>query len=238
MGSFIFLYNMRDKFTIQDWAVEERPREKFLERGPDSLSDAELLAILIRAGNKDENAIDLARKVLRGAGNSLQNLRKFRFEDLKGFRGIGIGKALSIMAAFELGKRCQMENTPSMKQVYTSDIAASIVVPLLKDLMHEECWVLYLNKSNKLIGKERVSVGGLDTTVVDVRIIIKKAIQKNACHIILVHNHPSGNRLAGEADKIQTSKLQKAAQMCDIKLIDHIIVAGEEYFSFADEGLL
>lgn len=238
MGSFIFLCNMRDKFTIQDWAVEDRPREKFLERGPESLSDAELLAILIRAGNRDENAIELARRVLRGAENSLKNLNGFTFEDLKRFRGIGIGKALSIMAAFELGKRCQMESTPAMPQVYSSVTAAAIVIPLLKDLHHEECWVLYLNKSNKLLGKERISKGGLDTTVVDVRIIIKKALQKNACHLILVHNHPSGNRYAGDADKIQTNKLQKAAQMCDIKLVDHIIVAGENYFSFADEGLL
>lgn len=229
---------MRDKFTIQDWAAEDRPREKFLERGAESLGDAELLAILIRAGNRNENAIDLARKVLRGADNSLQNLRKFKFDDFKKFKGIGIGKALSIMAAFELGRRCQMEKAQPLRQIYTSSVAASIVVPMLKDLLHEECWVLYLNKSNRLIGKERVSVGGMDTTVMDIRIIIRNALQRNACHLILVHNHPSGNRLAGEADKIQTSKLQKAAQMCDITLIDHIIVAGDNYFSFADEGLL
>ncbi len=229
---------MRDKFTIQDWAAEDRPREKFLERGAESLGDAELLAILIRAGSRNENAIDLARKVLKGADNSLQNLRKFKFDDLRKFKGIGIGKALSIMAAFELGRRCQMEKTQPLRQIYTSSVAASIVVPMLKDLLHEECWVLYLNKSNRLIGKERVSVGGMDTTVMDIRIIIRNALQRNACHLILVHNHPSGNRLAGEADKIQTSKLQKAAQMCDITLIDHIIVAGDNYFSFADEGLL
>lgn len=229
---------MRDKFTIQDWAAEDRPREKFLERGAESLTDAELLAILIRAGSKNENAIDLARKVLRGAENSLQNLGKFKYDDLKKFKGIGIGKALSIMAAFEIGRRCRIESTPPMKQIYTSAVAASLVVPLLKDLLHEECWVLYLNKSNRLIGKERISIGGMDTTVVDIRIIVKNALQRNACHLILVHNHPSGNRNAGEADKIQTDKLKRAARMCDIDLIDHIIVAGEGYFSFADEGLL
>ena len=228
----------RDRFTIQDWAAEERPREKFLARGAESLSDAELLAILIRAGNKDENAIDLARKVLRGAENSLQNLSRFSYDNLNKFKGIGVGKALSIMAAFELGKRCRIEEAPSFKQIYTSAVAASIVVPMLKNLPHEECWVLYLNKSNKLLGKERISVGGLDTTVVDIRIILKNAISKNACHIILVHNHPSGNPMAGEADKIQTAKLKKGARMCDIELIDHIIVAGEKYFSFADEGIL
>ncbi|MBE6224717.1 MAG: DNA repair protein RadC [Bacteroidales bacterium] len=229
---------MRDRFTIMDWARDERPREKFLARGAGSLSDAELLAILIRAGNKDENAIDLARKILRGAGNSLKNLGRFSFEDLKKFKGIGIGKALSIMAAFELARRGQVENATPLSQIYSSSAAAENVVPMLKDLQHEECWVLYLNKSNKLLGRERVFIGGFDSTVVDIRIILRNALARNACHIILVHNHPSGNKMAGEADKIQTEKLKKAAKMCDIELIDHLIVAGGNYFSFADEGLL
>ncbi len=229
---------MRDRFTIVDWAKEERPREKFLTRGAESLSDAELLAILIRAGNKDENAIDLARKILVGAGNSLKNLSRFTFDDLNKFRGIGAGKALSIMAAFELAKRSQIERATPMSQIYSSSVAAENVLPLLKDLQHEECWVLYLNKSNKLLGRERVFIGGFDSTVVDIRIILRNALARNACHIILVHNHPSGNRQAGEADKAQTAKLKNAARMCDIELIDHLIVAGENYFSFADEGLL
>jgi DNA repair protein RadC len=229
---------MRDRFTIVDWAVEERPREKFLARGAESLSDAELLAILIRAGNKDENAIDLARKILRGAGNSLKNLARFSFEDFRKFKGIGIGKALTIMASFELARRGQMENAAPMSQIYSSSVAAGNLIPVLKDLQHEECWVLYLNKSNKLLGRERVFVGGFDSTIVDIRIILRNALARNACHIILAHNHPSGNKYAGEADKIQTSKLKKAAQMCDIELLDHLIVAGDNYFSFADEGLL
>lgn len=229
---------MRDRFTIVDWAKEERPREKFLARGAESLSDAELLAILIRAGNRDENAIDLARKILRGAGNSLKNLSRFSFEDLRKFKGIGVGKALSIMASFELARRGQIENAAPLNQIYSSSVAAENVIPVLKDLQHEECWVLYLNKSNRLLGRERVFVGGFDSTVVDIRIILRNALARNACHIILAHNHPSGNRYAGEADKIQTAKLKKAAQMCEIELLDHLIVAGENYFSFADEGLL
>ena len=229
---------MRDRFTIVDWAKEERPREKFLARGAESLSDAELLAILIRAGNRDENAIDLARKILRGAGNSLKSLSRFSFEDLRKFKGIGVGKALSIMASFELARRGQIENAAPLNQIYSSSVAAENVIPVLKDLQHEECWVLYLNKSNRLLGRERVFVGGFDSTVVDIRIILRNALARNACHIILAHNHPSGNRYAGEADKIQTAKLKKAAQMCEIELLDHLIVAGENYFSFADEGLL
>ena len=229
---------MRDRFSIVDWAKEERPREKFLARGAESLSDAELLAILIRAGNRDENAIDLARKILRGAGNSLKNLSRFSFEDFRKFKGIGVGKALSIMASFELARRGQIENATPLNQIYSSSVAAENVIPVLKDLQHEECWVLYLNKSNRLLGRERVFVGGFDSTVVDIRIILRNALARNACHIILAHNHPSGNRYAGEADKIQTAKLKRAAQMCEIELLDHLIVAGENYFSFADEGLL
>ncbi|MBR5498383.1 MAG: DNA repair protein RadC [Clostridia bacterium] len=230
--------HMRERFTIQDWAADERPREKFIERGAGSLSDAELLAILIRAGNKDENAIDLSRKILREAGNSLHNLKKFTYDDLKKFRGVGPGKALSILAAFELARRCEISSAPQFKQIYSSNMAAAIVVPMLRDLPYEECWVLFLNKSNRLIGKQRVSTGGLDTTSVDIRVVIKMALARNSCHIILVHNHPSGNKSAGEADKAMTAKLRKGAQMCDIELIDHLIVAGDDYFSFADEGLL
>lgn len=229
---------MRERFTIQDWATEERPREKFITRGAESLSDAELLAILIRAGNKDENAIELGRKILRAAGNSLNSLKKFNYNDLKKFRGVGQGKALSILAAFELGRRCGIEGAQQQPQIYSSKLAAAVAIPMLCDLRHEECWVLFLNKSNRLIGKERISSGGLDATVVDVRVILRLALEKNSCRIILVHNHPSGNRMPGDTDKLQTIKLKNGAAVCEIKLVDHIIVAGNEYFSFADEGLL
>lgn len=229
---------MREKSTIQDWAQDERPREKFLEKGAASLSNAELLAILIRSGNRETNAVELARKILGSTGNNLNNLRKLEFQDLRKFKGIGSGKALSIMAAFELAKRCSMEEVPFQANIQSSEMAANIVVPILRDLKHEECWILYLNKANKLIGKEQISSGGLDTTVVDVRVIIRNSLARNCSHIIMAHNHPSGSNRPGEADKIVTQKLKKAALLCDIELVDHIIVAGNGYFSFADEGLL
>lgn len=224
--------------TIQDWDTQERPREKFIERGAESLSNAELLAILIRSGNREENAIDLARTILNGAGNNLIALKNFSFEDFKKFKGIGDSKALSIMAAFELARRCDLAIAPAFAHIYSSSTASQMIIPILRDLPHEECWVLYLKKGNKLIGKERLSKGGMDATVVDLRLVIKHAMKKDACSIILAHNHPSGNIQPGAQDKAITKKLQQAAQMCDINLIDHIIVGGNRYFSFADEGLL
>ncbi len=229
---------MREKLTIQDWAASERPREKFLERGARSLSDAELLAILINSGNRQENAVELARKILAGAGNNLLLLRKFTFNDFKKFKGIGIGKAISVMAAFELAARCDMAQTPVMARIHSSEAAATTLVPILRDLPTEECWVLYLNSADQLIWKERISSGGIDTTVVDVRIIIKNALERNSSHIILAHNHPSGSLRPGKADMAVTKKLKEAARLCDIQLLDHIIVGGNSYFSFADEGVL
>lgn len=229
---------MSGRLTIQNWAQNDRPREKFLEKGAGSLSDAELLAILIRAGNREENAIDLARKILGGADNNLLELRKFTFNDFRKFKGIGVGKALSIMAAFELAARCELEMTPVMARIHSSEMAANTVVPILRDLRHEECWVLYLNKGDRLMAKERLFSGGMENTVVDVRMVIRNAIERGCCHIILAHNHPSGSRQPGNADKVMTQKLHKAAMMCDITLLDHIVVAGDTYFSFADEGLL
>lgn len=232
------MFMTTERFTIQEWAQDERPREKFLEKGAESLSNAELLAILIRSGNRDEDAVELARRILGSAGNSLGALRKMEYGDFRKFKGIGCGKALSIMAAFELARRCEMEHPLFQANIHSSEMAANIVIPLLRDLGHEECWVLYLNKANRLIGKERISRGGMDATVVDVRVIIKNAIARECSHIILAHNHPSGSRGPGETDKAVTQKLKKAALMCDIELVDHIIVAGNGYFSFADEGLL
>ena len=237
MGSFIFMY-MSERFTIQDWTPSERPREKFLEKGAASLSDAEVLAILIRSGNRNDNAIDLARKILAEAGNNLQSLRKFTYKDYRKFKGIGAGKALSIMAAFELASRCELQMAPVMARIHSSEMAASTIVPILRDLSHEECWVLYLNKGNRLLGKERISLGGLDATVVDTRLIIKGAIERGCCQIILAHNHPSGSCTPGSNDKIVTERLAKAAQLCDIALVDHLVIGGGDYFSFADEGLL
>lgn len=229
---------MIQNLSIPKWEEEDRPREKFMARGGSALSNAELLAILLRSGSQHENAIDLARKILSGADNNLRILSKFSLEDLQKFHGIGTGKALSILACFELCKRMALEPSSAPPQIYSSESAAHTVAPLLKDIAHEECWVLYLNRGNKLIGKERITSGGINATVVDVKLIIKKAIARLASAIILVHNHPSGNRMPGEQDRQQTAKLKKAVQMCEIDLLDHIIIAGESYYSFADAGEL
>lgn len=229
---------MTTKLSIQEWEESERPREKFLAKGGEYLSNAELLAILLRSGSRDENAIDLARKILSAAEYSLITLRRFNFYDFKKFKGIGEGKALSILACFELARRMDMEQAPVQTQIYSSKNAAQAIAPILKDIAHEECWVLYLNRGNKLIGKEKITTGGINSTVVDVKIIIKKAISKLASSIILVHNHPSGNKTPGDHDKIQTKRLKNAAQMCEIELLDHLIIAGDNYYSFSDEGIL
>lgn len=229
---------MKDNLTINNWEASDRPREKFLLLGAESLSNAEIIAILLRSGTKEMNAIELGRKILSSAGNKLSSLRRFNIDDYKKIKGIGEGKALSIMAAFELIKRAEIETQNVKHKIYSSKSAASIISPILKDKEHEECWVLYLNRANILISKEKLSSGGVSSTVMDIKMIIKSAINKLASSIILVHNHPSGNNTPGEQDKMQTSRLKLAAQTCDIELLDHIIIAGENYFSFLDEGLL
>ena len=239
LGSLLFFTTMmQEKLTITDWEAEERPREKFLTKGSASLSNAELLAILVRTGNRNDNAIELCRKILFKANNTLSGLKKLTFDDYSKFNGVGPGKALPIMAAFELATRLELEKAPQKTPIYSSKNAADTMIPLLKDLSHEECWVLYLNTANMLIAKERITSGGTNSTIVDVKMILKSAMSKLACSIILIHNHPSGSRYPGEHDKVQTKRLKKAAESCDIELIDHIIVAGNDYFSFLDEGLI
>lgn len=228
----------RENLTMQALAHIDRPREKFIEKGGDSLSNAELIAILIGSGNREANAIELSQKILKSANNNLLNLKRYTIEDFKAFKGIGKTKALTIMASFELSKRCLLEQQPINSHIYSSKDAAATIQPILQDLPHEECWILYLNKANALIAKERISRGGVSATVVDIKIILKTAINKLASGIILVHNHPSGNKKPGEQDKIQTKKLKDAATTCDISLLDHIIIAGSSYYSFADEGIL
>ncbi len=225
------------KLSIKEWEEDEMPREKFITKGAQSLSNAEVLAILIRSGNKNENAIELARTILNSAGNNLGTLKKFSYEDYKEFKGMGKSKIVSILAAFEIAKRAEIEAVP-LQQIYSSESAAKFIAPLLRDLQHEECWVLYLNRGNRLIAKERLSSGGLSATVMDMKFIIKTAIIKLASSIILVHNHPSGNRMPGEEDKVQTKRLKNAAKLCDIELLDHLIIAGGKYYSYCDDGAI
>ncbi len=227
---------MAKNITIKEWQEEERPREKMMMDGAKSLKDSELIAILLRTGSKNETAVDLARKLLARADNSLNTLSKFSLKQLCETEGIGTTKATTIIALFELMGRVSSEIPDTKPQIVSSDSVVKIVAPLLKNLPHEECWVLYLNRANKLIGRERVSVGGVSATIMDTRLIIKKAVEKLASAIVIVHNHPSGNPYPGEQDKKQTRLLREAAALFDIALLDHIIIAGNKHFSFSDEA--
>jgi len=229
---------MENKLSIKQWQLEERPREKLRTKGAGSLSDSELFAIILGSGTKDETAVDMARNLISSNDNSLRELSKLPFEKLIEKKGIGPTKAVSIVAVFEIARRFASSELKSLTQIQSSAYAAKIISPILRDLSHEECWVMYLNRANKLISKERLSIGGVSATVVDVKIVIKNALEKLASSIILIHNHPSGNTKPGENDKVQTKLLKDAAALFDISLLDHLIIAGDEYFSFADDGIM
>ncbi|MBQ0024571.1 MAG: DNA repair protein RadC [Bacteroidales bacterium] len=222
--------------TIKKWRVEERPREKLVRLGAGAVTNAELLAILLQSGTTDRTAVDIAREIIDDAGGSLNFLSGFSIEKLKRISGIGPAKAVTIQACFELAKRMSAEIPKEEPTITSSEMVVRIMAPLLQNLPHEECWVLFLNKANKLICKEKISSGGIDQTTMDIRIIAGKALDRLACGVILVHNHPSGNRFPGDADKARTIALKKALSVFDIALLDHIIVAGKKYFSFSDEN--
>ncbi|MBI4649472.1 MAG: DNA repair protein RadC [Bacteroidia bacterium] len=228
----------KSNLTIKEWAEQDRPREKLLIKGIGSLSDAELLAILIRAGNKHESAVELAKKILFDAGNNLNELGKFTIEALTAIKGIGMAKAVTILAALELGRRrnltCAAEKTTIMK----SDDVFNLFKPVLSDLKYEEFWILLLNRANKVVHKSRISQGGVSGTVIDVKLIIKMAIDKLSNAIILCHNHPSGNYEPSDLDIKITKQINEAARFMEISLLDHVIIAGDVYYSFADQGLI
>lgn len=223
--------------SINDWKTDDRPREKMSVSGAASLSDSELLAILINSGTREKSAIDVAREILAKAGNSLNTLAGMSREKLCSVPGIGEAKAARLMASFELSVRIQSEMPQPRASITASNSVSRIFSPLLRNLDHEECWVLFLNRANRIIAKERVSIGGVSGAVMDSRIIIRKAVEKLASAIILVHNHPSGNPLPSEIDRKQTRILRDAAGLLGISLLDHIIIAGNRYYSFSDEGL-
>lgn len=238
-GKF-FIYNAMKKnlSTITSWDLSQRPREKFVQKGAQALSTEELIAIIISSGTPEKNAVELAREILDSASNDLAKLSRFSEEDFRSFPGIGMTKAVKLMAVFEISRRYQSQTAPPLPQIYSSAAAAQTISPLLKDLTHEECWIMYLNRGNRLISQEKLSSGGLGATVMDTKMILKKAMGKLASSIILVHNHPSGSRAPGKEDIIQTQRLKEAAKACDIKLMDHLIIAGNSYFSFSDDGAL
>lgn len=225
-------------YTLKSLAEEDRPREKLLAKGRQSLSNAELIAILIGSGNARETAVELAARVLTHYRNDLHALGKLQVNDLTQFSGIGTAKAISIIAALELGRRRNLFEAEQKVVIRSSTDIFEHLQPLLGDLQHEEFWVIYLNKGNRVIDKERVSAGGVAGTVVDVKIILKQALQKLASGIILAHNHPSGNMQPSDADISVTRKLKEAAKLMEIHILDHLIVGDSAYYSFADNGLL
>jgi DNA repair protein RadC len=223
---------------ITDWAVEDRPREKFIQNGSASLSDAELLAILISSGTKDKSAVDLGRELLGMANNNLNNLGKLTVADLRKVHGIGPARAVTIAAALELGRRRKLSDVQYVPQIRSSKDVSDIFQPLLSDLLHEEFWILFLNRSNKVINRMKLSQGGISGTVTDVRLVMKKAIECLASGIIVCHNHPSGNLNPSESDNKITQKIKEAGNLMDIQLLDHLIISDKDYYSFADNGVL
>jgi DNA repair protein RadC len=223
---------------ITDWAVEDRPREKLIRKGISSLSDAELLAILISSGTRKKSAVDLGRELLGTVNNNLNSLGKLSVSDLRKIRGIGPARAVTIFAALELGRRRKLSEIPDVYQIRCSKDVDDIFQPLLSDLDHEEFWVLFLNRSNRVIDRMKLSQGGISGTVTDVRIIMKKAVEYLSSGIIVCHNHPSGNLNPSESDTKITQKIKDAGSLLDIQLLDHLIISGKDYYSFADNGLL
>ncbi len=224
--------------TIKNWAEEDRPREKLILKGRHILTDAELIAILIGSGSKKETAVDLSKRILGEFGNSLNEIAKLSVKDLEKFNGIGEAKAITIVAALELGRRRKESEITKREKILSSNDIYRILYPVFLDLPHEEFHVLLLNRSNAVIRKEFISRGGVSGTIVDPKIVFKIALQYLASSIILCHNHPSGNLKPSEQDLSLTKKLKAAGQLLEIPILDHLIITDSEYFSFADEGLM
>ena len=225
-------------FSIKNWSQDDQPREKLRDKGKTVLSDAELLAILIGSGSREESAVDLCKRILASVDNNLNALGKLSIKQLMSFKGIGEAKAISIVGALELGRRRRLEDAITLDKITSSKAVFETMQPLLGELPHEEFWILYLNNSNKIIKKNQLSKGGITGTLVDVRIVLKNALEYGATSLILCHNHPSGTLKPSQADKDITQKLKHAAQSIDIKVLDHLIITEQAYFSFADEEIL
>jgi len=223
--------------SIKNWAPDDRPREKLLKHGAKSLSDAELIAILIGSGSRTQSAVDLSRHILSEMNNDLNILSKKTVVELTKYKGIGEAKAVSIVAAMELVKRKKFTSNEKTKITSSRQVYQEMYSDLV-DLIHEEFWVLYLDRQNVITEKKQISSGGISATIVDPKIIFKHALLLSASNIILVHNHPSKNTQPSISDKELTEKIKKAAGFFDIGLLDHVIFAGEKYYSFADEGIL
>lgn len=224
--------------TIQSWAEEDRPREKLMLKGKAALSEAELIAILINSGTVDLTAVDVAKIILKSVDNNLNELARLSIKDLSKFRGIGEAKAISIIAALELGRRRKEQDRPIRAKVTCSRDAYNEMIPHLSDKPHEEFWILLMNRANEILRPVHISTGGVSGTVADPKLIFKQAIEHLASSMILFHNHPSGNLTPSQADKDLTKKLKDSGRLLDIPVLDHLIFTDKAYFSFADEGVL
>ena len=227
---------MEDNLSIKNWAEDDKPREKLMLKGKSVLSDAELLAILIGSGSRNESAVGLCQRILKSVDNNLNALGKLSITQLSNFKGIGEAKAISIIAAMEIGRRRRAEDALELDKIVSSKTVFEIMQPIIGELIHEEFWILYLNNSNKVLAKSQISKGGITGTVVDKRLIFKIAFENNATAIILTHNHPSGKLEPSQADIEITKELKLAGKQLDVRVLDHIIITEHGYFSFADEN--
>ena len=226
-----------DAFSIKKWSENDRPREKLIAKGKNSLTDAELIAILIGSGNRDESAVALSQRILASVDHKINALGKLSVKQLMNFKGIGQAKAISIVAGLELGRRRREEVIEQPKITCSKDVF-NILHPILGDLEHEEFWILFLNNGNKVIQKKQISIGGKTGTLVDMRIVFRAALEYGATAIVMAHNHPSGEIHPSTTDKALTQKLKQAGATLEIKLVDHLIITEKNYFSFADQSLL
>ena len=227
----------QNNFPITNWSEDDKPREKLMLKGKSALSDAELIAILIGSGSRNESAVSLSKRILASVDNNLNALGKLSIQQLINFKGIGEAKAISIIAAMELGRRRRAEDAVELKKITSSKMIFEIMQPIIGELPHEEFWVLYLNNSNKVLSKSQQGKGGITATIVDVRLVFKAALELGATALILCHNHPSGTLIPSDADKQITKKLKAAGQNLDIQVLDHIIIVENGFYSFNDEGI-
>ncbi|MDR1632259.1 MAG: DNA repair protein RadC [Dysgonamonadaceae bacterium] len=228
--------NTITKLSVKNWSPADQPREKLLAKGTNALSDAELLAIIIGSGNIEENSVELSQRILHAAENNISQLGKFSVNDLvSSFKGIGNAKAVSIVAALELGRRRRAEDMESRKKIRFSIDIYNYFYPMLCDLPHEEFWALFLNNSNRIIDRFKISQGGISKTGVDGRLIYKEALTRLASYVILCHNHPSGNPKPSYQDDETTFRLKKGLQLLELSLLDHLIFCEGTYYSYADE---
>ncbi len=224
------------KLTIKSWALDDRPREKLIAKGKSILSSAELIAILIGSGNKEESAVDLSKRILQSVDYNINDLAKLSIEKLMQFKGIGEAKAVTVITALELGKRRQEETVLLPSKIESSKNVFTMMQPIIGSLPHEEFWAIYVNNSNKVLSKDQISKGGITGALVDIRLLYKRAIELSAVAFVICHNHPSGKSSPSLSDKQLTQKIKLAGDSLDIKLLDHLIITEKSYFSFADNG--